>query len=430
MRQNILRLFIGVLIIGVASAREENCSRVQSHDARRRSCDRRSANNPELNFYAAEIAAAKGERRTAVTRANPEASTQLGYKGVRGDDLSGDGIAFAISMQQPFEWPGRIALRKAIAGRQIQLAELGVSQFRAALAARVRTIGYKLFAAQEKAKLAREVADRFQALREVLSQRDTAGLAATLETRIIEATEIGLQRTASEASIEEQGATLELRQLLGRSGNTSFRIAGMNVIFAPLPQPDVLLAAARTNNFELKRREAELQQQGLKVSLARNERYPAILVGPHLSYESAADRETIVGAGVTLPLPLWNRNEGNIETARAREQQAQASLGVTQREIERKVLEHAAVYQTKLAEMSKWRPGALEQFREAAALADRHYRLGAVPISTYVELQKQYLEAADALLETKREALEAVAQVELLTGTRLNVIQIKSEEKL
>jgi cobalt-zinc-cadmium efflux system outer membrane protein len=33
-----------------------------------------------------------------------------------------------------------------------------------------------------------------------------------------------------------------------------------------------------------------------------------------------------------------------------------------------------------------------------------------------VELQKQYLDAVEALLDTKREALEAAVQLELLTG--------------
>ena len=36
--------------------------------------------NPELNFYSAEIAAAKGEARTAATWANPELSTTIGGK--------------------------------------------------------------------------------------------------------------------------------------------------------------------------------------------------------------------------------------------------------------------------------------------------------------------------------------------------------------
>jgi cobalt-zinc-cadmium efflux system outer membrane protein len=97
-------------------------------------------------------------------------------------------------------------------------------------------------------------------------------------------------------------------------------------------------------------------------------------------------------------------------------QQAETSLYVTQLDVERKVAEQNARYQTKLAEMAKWRPDSIKQFREAATLADRHYRLGAVPIATYVELQKQYLEAVEALLDTKREALDAGEQLQLLTG--------------
>ena len=62
------------------------------------------------------------------------------------------------------------------------------------------------------------------------------------------------------------------------------------------------------------------------------------------------------------------------------------------------------------------RPDSVEHFREAAEVADRHYRLGTVPIATYVELQKQYLDAVEGLLDTKREALAAAAQLELLTG--------------
>jgi cobalt-zinc-cadmium efflux system outer membrane protein len=56
-------------------------------------------------------------------------------------------------------------------------------------------------------------------------------------------------------------------------------------------------------------------------------------------------------------------------------------------------------------------------------VADRHYRLGAVPIATYVELQKQYLDAVEGLLDTKKEALEAAAQLERLTGLALPLAQ-------
>ena len=50
---------------------------------------------------------------------------------------------------------------------------------------------------------------------------------------------------------------------------------------------------------------------------------------------------------------------------------------------------------------------------------DRHYRLGAVPATTYVELQKQYLDAVETLLDTRQEAIAAAAEIEELTGVNL-----------
>jgi cobalt-zinc-cadmium efflux system outer membrane protein len=150
--------------------------------------------------------------------------------------------------------------------------------------------------------------------------------------------------------------------------------------------------------------------------LARNERFPAISAGPSYSEENALERDRVIGVGVSFPLPLWNRNSANIEAAAARQMQAETSLLVAQREVERKVLEAAVTYASKVREMGKWRGDAVEHFREAAELADRHYRLGAVPVSTYVELQKQYLEAVEGLLDTKKEALAAAQNLELLTG--------------
>ena len=128
-------------------------------------------------------------------------------------------------------------------------------------------------------------------------------------------------------------------------------------------------------------------------------------------------------------MPLWNRNKGNIEAAVASQMQAEVSLNVTEREIQRKVVEAALKYEAKLREMARWRPDSVQHFREAAEVADRHYRLGAVPISTYVELQKQYLEAVEGLLDTKKEALESAQNLELLTGLTPQLTSTEKEEK-
>jgi cobalt-zinc-cadmium efflux system outer membrane protein len=381
------------------------------------------ANNPELRFYEAEIAAARAGRKMAGSPANPELSASLGHNRQRFGGLSAEGIAWSVSVMQPFEWPGRISLRKAIANHDLELAQLGYERFKTALAGRVRTLAYGLFAAQEKSAAATEVAGRFKALRDVLVQRDPAGLTPQLELRVIEATELNAQRKATEALLGTQAALLELNHLRGVHPSARLQVSRTGLAFRPAGETDALLALARTNNFELRARAVELAQQGLRVDLARNERYPAVSIGPNYSDQRAAtEQQRIIGVGVSLPLPLWNRNSSGIEAAQARQTQAEVAMNVADRELQRQVAEAALIYETKRRQMTEWRPDAVEHFKQAAALADRHYRLGAVPLSTFVELQKQYLDAIEGLLDTRREALEAATRLELLTGLKPSLV--------
>ena len=368
--------------------------------------------NPELKFYEAEIAAAKGNRKNAGAWPNPELNGDVGRMRMTHDD----GVAWSVSVMQPFEWPGRLGLRKAIANRDIELAELGLERFRVALAARVRSAGYTVFAAQRKASTVQEVAERLRLLRDVLVQRDAAGITPLLETRVIEAMDISMQRKASEANVQKQMAMFELNQLRGSSPTNVSMMAEPDLSFQTLDDVDALRAWAQTNNFELRMRVAELAQSGLRVSLAKNERFPTWSIGPMYSEERLGDQERMVGVGVSLPLPLWNRNSGNIAAANAKQLQAETALHVAQREVDRKVAEAAARYKVKLEEINKWRVDSIEHFRQAADLADRHYRLGAVPVTTYIDLQREYLEAVEALLDTRKEALDAWQELQLLTG--------------
>lgn len=378
--------------------------------------------NPELKFYEAEIAVARGERRTAGTWQNPELSAELGHKRV--EDLNGnklgDGAVWSVSIAQTFEFPGRLALRKAIAGHQIALAELGLEQFRAALTKRVRLLAFKLLAAQERSDAARAVAQRFQDLLSVLVQRDPAGVAPLLETRIIEASSLSLNRRAAESQRELLNARFELNQLRGLPVSAPVAVKRTPLVLHPGPSPETLLASARVRNFDIRARASELEQQGFRVKLSENDRWPAITLKPYAAGERAGDQQKEFGLGVSIPLPLWNRNQGNIEVTKARLTQAEVSLNVAMRETERRVAEAAHAYEVQIAGMAKWPADAAARFSDAAQLADQHYRLGAVPISTYLELQKQYLDTVDTMLATQLDAMEARQQIELLAGKTLD----------
>jgi cobalt-zinc-cadmium efflux system outer membrane protein len=385
-----------------------------------------TARNPELHFYEAEIAAAKAAHRSAGTLADPELSLEVGRKSVRdpAGALAGEGTAWLVSVTQTFEWPGRLGLRRSIANRQIELAELGLAQFRSALAARAETLAFGLHAMTVRRAALREVADRFAALKETFVARDPAGVTPLLETRVIEASELSLQRRATEAELALQAALLELNQLRGAAVDAPLKVAAGALAFHAPPEREVLLTAARQQNFPYRIRRVELEQQGFQVQLARHERRPGITVGPYVSQENAGDRETTVGLSVSLPLPITARAGSAIEVAEARRRQAETALLLAERDLEKEVLTTAQAFATKVSEIHRWAPDATTRFRDAAELADRHYRVGAVPIATYVELQTSYLDAIDALLGTQQEALEAGLNLQQLTGLDFKAVEV------
>lgn len=374
------------------------------------------ASNPEIRFYDAEIAAAKAGLVTAGRMSNPELNLDLGHKRVRGSDARSEGLAYSVALVQPIDWPGRLGLRKAIANRDIALAELGLERFKAFLAGKVKALGYALATQQENAAVAAEVADRYTSVREVIVQREPGGIAPALEAKIIEANEVVVQRRAGDAAVEMQKALLEINQLMGLRADTPLEVKRTDL---PKPKASTLAAllnSAAENNYDLRVRRSELEQQGLKVSLAQNERYPTFSVGPSVSQERAGEKETVVGLSLSVPLPFWNNGKAAVNVAEARRIQAEASLQSSLREVEREITEAWLILQTQQKRLDGWKPEALQTFAEAAQLADRHYRLGAVPLSTYIEMQDKYLEATEAINATRLEVLRAALELEQLVG--------------
>ncbi len=383
------------------------------------------AGNPELKFYKAEIAVAKSGRSVAGRFSNPELNLDLGRKSTRGGDASAEGVAFSVALAQPVEWPGRLGLRKAIADRDIVLAELGLNQFRSYLAARVKVLGYALATQQENAAAAADVADRITSVKEVIVQREPGGIGPLLEAKILEASEVTVQSKASEAAVEMQKALLELNQLMGRRADSPLQVKRTEFTTSkPAALADLLTKAAQ-NNYAIRVRRAELEQQGLKVALSENERYPTFTVGPSISQENAGDKETVIGLSLSMPLPVWDDGRAAVTASQARRMQAEASLQSTFREVEREITEAWLILETQRKRLDAWKPDSLATFADAARLADRHYRLGAVPISTYIEMQDKYLEATEAINDTRLDVLRAALDLEQLAGSADSNIQTK-----
>lgn len=413
MRITALALFVSAMIPVTA----------QAQDATAMSLDRLAqdvvANNPERQFYQRQIETAGIERSAAGRWADPEAVVEFGQRSANDRTtgaLLGDGQTYAVSVVQPIEFGGRIALRRAIAERQLDLAKMGLQQFDATLVGRARALGYALFAADEKAAVARTVAARMRDLARVIVSRDPAGPAPRLEAASLQGGAITAERTAALADAEANTALYELNQLRGAPFATRIRIIRPDMSLPDLPAGTSLAANATANNFELKSLRAQFEQQGLRVDLARKSRIPIVGVGPYYDRARSDIRETNYGVRLSTTLPLWNRQAGEVAAEQGRQAQANATLVNAERRIARDVFDQAAQYEAKRAALGKWAGNTPQTFAEAAQDADRNYRLGAIPLSTYMQMQQSYIEATNAVLDTRREALEALLQLRALNG--------------
>ena len=377
------------------------------------------ANNPERQFYQRQIETAGVERQAAGRWADPEVVAEFGER--KANDratggLLGEGQTYAVSIVQPIEFGGRIALRRAIAERQVELARVGLRQFEATLAGRARTLGYGLFAADAKATAARVVASRARTLAHVIVSRDPAGPAPTLEAAALQASAISAERTAAMADAEANSILYELNQLRAAPFPSRIRIIRPDMTLPDLPAPTMVAEKALANNFELKALRVQFEQQGLRVDLARKARLPVVTVGPYFDRARSDIRETNYGVRLSTTIPLWNAQAGQVAAEQGRQAQANATLIAAERKLMRDVYDQVAQYEAKRLALGQWKGNTPSRFAAAAEEADRNFRLGAIPIATYTQLQQAYIDATNAVLDTRREALDALLQLRALNA--------------
>jgi outer membrane protein, heavy metal efflux system len=377
------------------------------------------AGNPERQFLARQIGLAQTGVQAAGRLADPEISVEFGER--RTDNIQtgqrlGDGPAFAAAIMQPIEFNGRLPLRKAIAQGNVTLARIGLAQFEATLAGRARTLGHRLFAADARAESARAVAERMRGLARVIVARDPAGQGPRLDAAVLEAGAITAERTAAEAEAAYNAALFELNGLRGQPFPARVRIQRPSSSIPPLPDVSLLAEQAERGNFELLALKAQLEQQGLGVRLAEKGRAGALSIGPFINRDRGDVKDQVVGLRATTSLPLWNRQAGDVAAAESREAQGQAAYIAARRRILAQLYGDAALYRARSDALARWPADAPQRFAAAAEEADRAYRLGAVPLPTFVAMQSGWLDALTAVLETRAGLWEAREAIRIVTG--------------
>jgi cobalt-zinc-cadmium efflux system outer membrane protein len=383
--------------------------------------------NAELQVFEAELAAAKGQRTQAGFFRNPEISTEIGAREVRDSEnvLQGNGTTFSIAVTQTFEFPGKGTLRKAIANKNIEIAELGLEQFRLALAGQVRLLAYEHLASVSEAEAAESVYRQSNELSSQLASQTGFGARQQIEIRLIQASLVELGVAIKESSLRREESRTKLNALLGLPQNMPLRIRDPLLLSYNRLDVNRLVFAAQENNPLLKIRRRELERSARELTAARLDVAPDFAIGPFFSRDVAGDTEQNIGATISAKVPLWDWNIGNIQSARARREAAEALRVKAERDTEAEILSRFQAYELTLRQLGMIPSGLLQNVREASTLAETQFRNGSISAQLYLDAQSAYLDVLRASQNAVLDAWRTLLDLNLLTG---GSVETKREE--
>jgi len=380
------------------------------------------ANNAELKTFEAEVEVARGQRTQAGFFKNPDVSFEVGGREVRDSEniLQGNGTTMSISVTQTFEFPGKGTLRKAIANKNIEIAELGLEQFRLALGAQVRLLAYEHLAAITEADAAESVYKQSDDLAEQLGKANNYGARFDIEVRLVQASLVELGAAIKEASERREETRTRINALLGRPQKLPLRIS------TPFRAPgksfdeNALVFAAQTHNPLLQIRRSELDRAAKEITATRLDIAPDFAIGPFFSRDAAGDTEQNIGASVSATIPVWDWNIGNIHSAQARAAAAEALRVKAERDTESEILSRLRSYELTRRQLSRIPSGILNDIRGASTTANSQYLSGSIGAVLYLDSQSAYLNALRTSQNAVLDAWRALLDLNLLTGGRLD----------
>ncbi|MES2136671.1 MAG: TolC family protein [Pseudomonadota bacterium] len=364
--------------------------------------DEAFARSPAVIAAEAEVRAAEARARQAGYRQNPELSVQVENFAGTGQLRGVRSVQTTVAINQRLDLGGRRSARVAAAIAEIDLQRLRLAVAHADVAQSVRQAFARAIAARERRAQADENVALTKELARVAGVLVDAGREPPL--RAIRARSALAQAQAQQeaARAEELATRTTLASLLG-SNSPIEAVVGSAVDLKPsninLDRSLVVRVAAA----EVAAARAALQEQ---LAAARLD--PAVGVGVRNIRETG---DVGLVAGLSMPLPVFNRNRGNIESARAviaaaEARQRAALVGVTSQG--RNAIAAVEAARRRVAAL---REAALPEAREGLRLTQMSYAEGRATLVELLDAQNAYLATQASL--TEAELALAVATAEL-----------------
>ena len=334
---------------------------------------------------------------------------------------------YAVTLAQPVELGGKRSKRARVAELSIAVAQADMADSERQLIGRLRLLY------EETAGAAARI-DLFERLEQVNNQmistmnvRLRAGDASQLDSRLLQAQTNQVRAEQLMAQNQLTAAVLQIRTLAGLSLDEPL-LMRRPLVLADAPETeDVVLTRALQNRPDLKaaRLREELAQAG--ITLAKSQAVPdataflrygqdSIPVLATGSTRRLFEREKSVEVGVSIPLPLFNREQGNIAEATSRRLQVRAERENLEATVRQEVVSAFRRYDTAHKTVEILQTGVLQQNQESFRIVQLAYNLGDLRLLDIVNQQRVLIDAETTSVNAQTELGSARAELARVVG--------------
>jgi cobalt-zinc-cadmium efflux system outer membrane protein len=382
-------------------------------------------NNPTLSQSSSRIQAARGNWQQVGRYPNP----LIGYQGVEIGDEGRAGQQ-GIYVEQEFVMGRKRQLSQNAASQAVRQTEQEFEAQRMRVLNDVRIIFYQTLVAQRRVEIAQEllgIGEKGLDTTDRLLKAQEVSQADLLQSRI-ELNSVRLLSTNAQATYQSHW-----RQLAAVSGVPCLAqqplVGDLNMAMCDLTW-EAALQNVLSNSPEISAAYAGVERAKWALSRERAEPIPNVDVQVTAQHDNATTSD-IAGVQAVLPLPLFNRNRGNIA-------RAEAELAVAQREVNRVQLDLqnrlAITYGRYIAAkqaVDRYSTEILPDAKKSLDLISAGYRQGEHNFLVLLTAQRTYFQTNLAYLDAVRELFESRIAIDglLLTGSlNPNAPQLPQEQ--
>jgi len=376
------------------------------------------ADSPVLRSQSWELQALEASLLQAGLLPNPEMEVEFenfgGTEGSRGTDA----LETTVALAQTLEIGGKRSRRVRLAASELELEAQEFASLQLDVLASVLEQYTDAWAAQERVELLERFLNISRRVAKTVDQKVEQGKVSPLERTNAN---IAVQRVKAKldnSMVERDNLFRSLALHWAETEPGFVSVAALPTVVVPLPPLNVMVSKARTNP-DLTRWEMVKKQRQAASNLETAAARPDLTFSVGVRDSREGDNHALV-AGLSLPIPLFDRNQGARERSLVRLRQWEDEYKAAELEIQAELEDTYALCQSAYKKAQTYREEILPAARKAHDGTKDGYSMGKFSYLEMLDSQRALLEVEEEYLNARKDFYEHSASLYRLTcGTEV-----------